>query len=170
MHDERQRIHRLLVDKNVHFDQCGGFVRLQLIVEGRIASGPAFQRVEEIVNNLVQRQLVLEHCPRLLDIVGGQIAASALLAQLHDRADVIGRDHNLGVHDRLLHALDLRGIGQIGGIGQFHHRSVCLVDFVNDAGRCGDQVQIVFALKAFQHDFHMQKSEEAAAEAKAQCQ
>ena len=58
-------------------------------------------------------------------------------------------------------------IGHIGGVVQFEHFAIRLMDFVHNRRGRRDQVQIEFARKPFLHDFQMQKPEEATAEAKA---
>ena len=58
-------------------------------------------------------------------------------------------------------------IGHIGGIVQFEHFAIGLMDFVHNRRGGRDQVKIEFARKPFLHDFQMQKPQKATAEAKA---
>ena len=51
-------------------------------------------------------------------------------------------------------------------IGQVNDFSVCLVNLVNNAGRCGDKIQVILSLQTLLDDLQMEKSKESAAETK----
>ena len=170
MDDKGEGIDRLFVDKNIHLDKFGLLISLELIVEGSISPGPGFEGVKEVINDLVERQFILEDRAGGLDVIGAQITAAALLAQLHNGTDKFSGDHDLRADDGFLHSQNGGGLGQVGGICQFHHGPVSLVDFVDDTRCCRDQVQIIFALQTLQNDFHVQKSQESAAETESQGQ
>ena len=169
MHDEGQCIDRLLVDKDIKLYELRGDIPLQLIVKGRIASGSRLQCIEEIIDDLVQRKLVLQNRSCFLDVVRRKVHTSALLAQLHDGAQIFGRHHDLCRYNRLLHMLNFRRIRKVCRICQLHHGAVRLVNMIYNAGSRRDDIKAIFALKTLQDNLHMKESQEAAAEAKAKC-
>ncbi len=69
-------------------------------------------------------------------------------------------------------AVDAVGVGQVGGVVELDdlRRLVfeCEVDFVDDAGRGGDEVEVVFAGQPLLDDLEVEQAEEAAAEAEAE--
>ena len=60
------------------------------------------------------------------------------------------------------------GSGQREGLSTSMHGAVGQGDLVADAGRGGDEVEVVLALEALLNDLEMQQTEEAAAEAEAE--
>ena len=113
--------------------------------------------------------MVMKHRTRRLHVFHSLILASSLLAELHDRSDVVGRHHNLCFYQRLFHIFNLRWIRKVGWVGQFDHLSIGLVDLVDNSRCCRYEVQIIFSLKTLLNDLKMKKSKETAAEAKAEC-
>ncbi len=61
-----------------------------------------------------------------------------------------------------------QGSGQREGLSTSMMDAVGEVDFVADAGRGGDEVEVELALEALLNDLHVQQAEEAAAEAEAE--
>src|SRR5690606_3455617 len=101
MHDRAERVHRLAVEQDVHLDQVGLLLAVRLVVEGRVAAGARLELVEEVEDDLGERQDVPDLHPVGGDVVHALELAAAVLAELHDRADVVGgRDHG-----RLHHGL-----------------------------------------------------------------
>ena len=74
----------------------------------------------------------------------------------------------MSLHHGLLHVLYLRNAWHIAWIIQPCFATVGKLYFIYDAWACGNKIQIKFPLKAFLNYFHVQQSQEAAAEAKAQ--
>ena len=64
--------------------------------------------------------------------------------------------------------IDGRHIGHVGGVVQIHHRAVAQVDVVDDRGRGGDQVDVIFTLDPVADDLKVQQPQKAAAKAKAE--
>ena len=110
----------------------------------------------------------MEGHPGILDVIHVDVSAPALLAQLHDGAQVLAGDHDGGVHNGFLHLLNLRRVRQVGGIVHPDLGAVGLDDLVDDAGRRGHQVQVEFPFQPFLDDLHVKQAQEAAAEAEAQ--
>jgi len=168
MDDKGKGVHLFLVDQDIQLHQLGTLVARQLIVKRSIASGTGFQRVKEVVDDLIEGQAVTQHCPGLLNVLHTFIDAPPLLAQIHDRTDIFRSHHDLCLHHRLLHVVDLRRIGKIGGVGQVDHISVGLIDFVDYTGGSGHQIQVVLPLQPLLDDLQVQKPQESAAESKSQ--
>ena len=61
--DERQRVHRFAVEQDVELDELRFPVAEQLIVERRIPLGARFQRIEKVVDDFVERQLIVDFIP-----------------------------------------------------------------------------------------------------------
>ena len=63
--------------------------------------------------------------------------------------------------------VDFGHLGQAAGVVHLDHLAIGLKALERDVGHRGDDVHIELAVEAFLHDFHMQKAQEAAAEAEA---
>ena len=110
----------------------------------------------------------MKHRTRRLHVFHSLILASSLLAELHDRSDVVGRHHNLCFYQRLFHIINLGRVRQIRRVGQVNDGSVGFVNLIDNA-RCGrHEIQIVLTLQALLNNFQVKQSKETAAEAKAQ--
>ena len=96
------------------------------------------------------------------------IFAALFLAQLHDRAYIILGHNDGSVHIWLLHVVNHSGVREEGGVIHHFHIAIGADYFVNNVGRSGNQRQIIFALQALLDNVHVQQSQKAAAEAKAQ--
>lgn len=113
--------------------------------------------------------MVMKHRTRRLHVFHSLILASSLLAELHDRSNVVGRHHNLCFYQRLFHIINLGRVRQIRRVGQVNDGSVGFVNLIDNA-RCGrHEIQIVLTLQALLNNFQVKQSKETAAEAKAQC-
>ncbi len=107
MDNEGQRVYLLLVDQDIKLHQIRLYILVHLIIEGRITSGTRFQRIKEIIDDLIQRQMIPKHRAGLFYIFHPVIDASALLAEIHDRTDEFRRNHDLRFHHRLFHIFNL---------------------------------------------------------------
>ncbi len=168
MDDPGQGVHLFAVEQYVQLDEFGGTVAEDLIVQGGIASGAGLQRVEEVVDDLVERQLVVD-----VHTVFGKVLhvlehTAALLTQVHDGADIVGRREDVGVGDGLLAEVDVCGVRVVAGVVDAEDFPVCHVDLIDDAGDRGNEVQVVFPFQPLLDDLQVQKAQEAAAEAEAE--
>ena len=169
MGDEAQGVHAVAVEQQVHLHQIAGAVAGQLIVQRGVALGVGLQRVEEVVDDLVQRHLVMQLHQMGVQILHVLELAAALLAHGHDVAhEVLGGDDG-HLHIRLLRVLDGAGIRVVVGVVHLDHGAVGLVDVVDDAGQRGHKVQIELPFQPLLDDLHVEHAQEAAAEAEAQC-
>jgi hypothetical protein len=167
VHDERKRVHHVAVKQNIQLHKLGGAVVVHLVVKACVALCAGFQRVEEVVDDLAQGQVVVELHPVGVDIFCVLINTAALLAKLHHRADIGGRRKDAGLHKGLGCALDDRGVRIICGVVDGDLASAGQREAVDNRGQRGDDVQIVFALQPLLNNFHVQKAQKTAAEAEA---
>jgi hypothetical protein len=161
--DGAERVDLLALHQDIDLDQVGALLAVLMVVERRVALGAAFELVEEVEDDLRQRDAVVH-----LDALGANVLhrahfAAMLLAQVHHRADeFLGRDDVGGDH-RLDDLLDL-AFGELARIGDLMQRAVLGGHVVGDVGRGGDQIQPEFAAEPLRDDFHMQQPQESAAE------
>ena len=97
------------------------------------------------------------------------INSPPLLAKVHNAADILGGGEYAGKHIRLFGGLDGGGVGVVGGVVKLYGAPVRKVQLINNAGRSGNKVKVVFPLQTLQNNLHVKQTEEAAAEAEAQC-
>ncbi len=166
VHDQRQRIDLVAVDQHVHAHERARVEAHEVVVQRRIATADRLQLVEEVQHHLGHRQLVAD-LHLAAQVVDADLAAALLFAQLDDVADVLLGGEHVGTDDRLTDLLDLVHRRQLGRVVHVDDRAIGLQDFIHHRRRGADQVQVVFALQALLHDFHVQHAEEAAAEAEA---
>ena len=131
MGNEAQRVHLVPVEQQIHLHQLAGPVAGELVVQGGVALRVRLQRVEEIVNNLVQRHLVME-----LHQVGVQVLhvlelPPALLAHGHDVAHVVVGGDDGHLHIGLLRPLDGSRVRVIMGIVHPDQATVRFINIIN---------------------------------------
>ena len=112
--------------------------------------------------------MIMKDGALLFDVLHTLIDSPPLLAQIHDRSDVFRRHHDLCLHHRLFHIIDLRRIRHISRVGQVDHLSVRLMDLIDNARRRCDKVEIVLSLQSLLDDLQMEESEESTAEPESQ--
>ena len=88
MHDDRERVDRLLVHEDIELDQRRFPVAGHMIVERPIAPGDRFETVVEIEDDLVERQLVRDEHAVRCQVLEALLDAALLLAEFQDPADV----------------------------------------------------------------------------------
>ena len=168
MDDDGQRIDLFAIEQDVHLHHVGGAVLLELVVHGGVAARHGLELVEEVQHDLAQRQLVGQH--DLPAVVGHvQLHATLLVGQCHHRAHIFLRHVQMHRDDGLADLLDTPLLWHLGGVLHHDDFAVTLDHLVHHAGRGGDQVLVELALQTFLNDLHVQKAQEAAAEAEAQC-
>src|SRR5262249_7848064 len=101
VYNDRQRVDRLTVDKDVHQHEIAFAIIVELVVEAGIAAAYRFETVVKIEHDLVQRQTIDQHRP-VAGIGQVELHAAALFAQGEDRAQIgVGNQHR-GLDPRLL--------------------------------------------------------------------
>ena len=167
MDDKGEGVHHLAADHDVQFDQLGLLVAGKLIVKGGISLGAGSERIEKVVDNLVERQLVVQLYAVGVQILGILIGAAALLTQLHD-GDVGGGSKDAGFDIWLLCRFDVRRVGVVGRVVNHHHAAVGHVQLIDYAGSGGNQIQVELSFQTLLDNLHVQQSQKSAAESKAQ--
>src|SRR5690606_11016936 len=167
MNDHRHRVDPLLVDQDVELDERRGIETQELIIERRIAAAHRLQPIEEIENDLRERQLELERdlAAQVLEL---PLRAALLDAKLHHRAEIVLRHENARENDRLANLLDLRRRRELRRVLDLLDLALGRLDLVDHSGRGRDQREPVLALEALLHDLHVQQPEKAAAETEAE--
>ncbi|CAN4021999.1 Antirestriction protein (ArdA), partial [Dysosmobacter welbionis] len=166
--DEAQGIHRIAVEFHVHLHQLAGPVAGELIIQRGVALGVGLQRIEEVVDDLVQRHLVVE-----LHQIGVQVLhvlelPPPVLAHGHDVAhELVGSD-DVHLDIGLLRVLDHRRVRVVVGIVHRDHGTVGLVHVVDDGGQGGHQIQVELPLQPLLDHLHVEHAQKAAPEAEAQ--
>ena len=84
--------------------------------------------------------------------------AAALLAQVHQRAGVVGRGDDRDLEVGLLDVGDALRIGQLGRIVDLDDVAVGALDPVRDARRRGDEGKAELPLEALLDDLHVQQA------------
>src|SRR4029077_7398683 len=120
------------------------------------------------VNDLAQRNLILED-----DTVAGPVLqlfehAAAILRELHHRPDISGRDDDRQPHERLGDGLDRGGIGKQRRVVDLDGVAPLELYAVLDGGRRRDELQLELALQALLHDLEVEQAQESASKAKSQ--
>ena len=59
MHDKRQRVDHLAVQQNIELDEVGLAVADELVIKRGITLCARFQRIKEVKDNLIERQLMV---------------------------------------------------------------------------------------------------------------
>ena len=166
--DERKRVHNVAVQQYVKLHKLRRHKALELVIIACVALSAGFQRVEEVVHDLVQRKVVVQIDTGLVEILHVPEHTAALLTQLHYVADVIRRRINMRLHHRLIRLLYLGGVGVVGRVIDENRLAVHLVDLVHNRRRGGDKIEIVFTLQTLLYYLHVQKSQKSAAEAESE--
>ena len=96
-----------------------------------------------------------------------ELVAALVVAQGHDRADVLLRHEECHCHDGLAHFDELADFGHARGAFNVDERAVAQDDFIHHGRRGGDDVHVEFALEPLLHDFHVQQTEKPATKTKA---
>src|SRR5256885_1123698 len=120
------------------------------------------------MDDLAKRHLVVED-----DALAGTVLemlehAAPILAELHHRADIDGRDDDRQLHERLRDRFDGGGIRQQGRIVDVRRATTTEMDLVLDSRRGRDQLELELALEALLHDLEMQQAQEATPKAEAE--
>ena len=111
-----------------------------LVVERRVAAGHRLQLVEEVRDDLGQRQPVAQLHPVLGEVVHALELTALGLAQLHDRADELRRRQDRHLHDRLVDPRHLAG-GPVRRVGDDDFAAVFLHNAIHDVGRRRYQIE-----------------------------
>ena len=168
MRDEAERVDLIAVEEHIHLHKVARLILAQLIVERGVALRARLERVEEIIDYLVERHLIVQLNKARVEILHVLVLAASVLTQRHDVADVLLRRDDGHLHIRLVRLGDGRGVRVIVGVVDHDGAAVGLYDLVDNGGERCDQLKVKFALQTLLDYLHMQHAKEAAAEAEAQ--
>lgn len=167
-HDHGECVHRVTIQQEVQLDQIALAVLLELVVVAGVTAAAALDGIEEVVDDLAQRQGVVQVHADIIQILHVDEHAALLLAQIHQGTHVIVGGVKVDIHKRLLLLDDVGGVWVAGGVVDHLHSAVCHGQAVADAGGRGDDIQVELPLETLGDDLHVEQAQEAAAEAKAQ--
>ncbi len=168
MDDARKSVHGFGVDEDFQFHEVGGAVACAFVIHGAVAAGEGFDFVVEVHEDFVEGDEGGDHDAAGVDRLRVVHGAAFFHHELHHVADVFVGDHDEAFDDGFADFLDDAHVGEVGWVIDFQAFAVGADDFVDDARVGGDDVHVVFAAEAFLDDFHVEESEEAAAEAEAE--
>ena len=168
MGNKGQSIYLLSVEQQIHFHQIAFPIIGHFIIQGSIALGAGFQCIKKVINDLTQRHLIVQLHQVLIQILHIFEFAPPLLAHRHNIAHIIRRrdDGHLGI--RFLGKGNGTRIGIVVGVIHPHHCTIGLGDLINNRRQSGHQIQVKFPLQPLLDDLHVEHSQKAAAETKAQ--
>ena len=75
----------------------------------------------------------------------------------------------MSVGKGFLAIINIRRIGIISRIINFHHTAVGKKNFIHNRGHGGNQIKIVFTVKAFLNNLKVKKAEKSTSKSEAQC-
>lgn len=88
MNNKGKRVHNVAADHNIQFYQFGNLITCQLIIKRGVSFSAGFERIEKVIDNFVQRQVIVNFYTVGVQIFGILISSAAFLAQLHNGADI----------------------------------------------------------------------------------
>ena len=167
--DHREGVDRVAGQQHVELDEVGGLRAVELVVERGVAARARLELVEEVEHDFGERQVVGELYALGREIVHAGVLAAALLAELHDRADVLprGDDRRPGCMGSRISAI-VPGSGMSEGLWTSSSSPFVKRHVEPHRGHRRQQLEVVLALEALAHDVHVQQPEEAAAKAEAE--
>ena len=168
MHDGGKRINRIPVQQNIHLYQLRLLIIGQFIIQRSIAARCRLQAVKIIKNDLIERDMIGDHDTIRIEIIHALELPALVLRNLHYRADkIIGYDDGR-LDIRFFDMLDFGLRRKFRRVAHLHHRSVRLINAINDRRRRRDQAKMILPFQPFLYDIHMQQPQKSAAKAKAQ--
>ena len=141
-----------------------------MIVERGIALRDTLQLVVEVDDDFAQRHVVIDFHTVARDVLLLHQLAALAQAECHDGTYVVRRGDDRRTDVRFLNVVNHRDVGHAAGVVHFHDVSLFVVHVVGHVGHGGDDVHVELAVQALLHNLHVEQSQEAAAEAEAQCQ
>ena len=166
--DEGEGVDRLLLEQDVNLHEVRGAEADVLVVERSVAARAGFQPVVEVEDKFRERHVVGQAHALRRDVVHADVGSALLLAELHRRADELLRHEYRELYVRLANLLDAPRVGEVRGTVRLYYLAVRKHYLVDDVRRGRDEVDAELAVETLLRNLHVQKAEEAAAEAEAQ--
>src|SRR3712207_5931028 len=112
--DYGERVHRLPGDQDIYLDEVCRLVAHRLVVVGGVTPSAALEGVEEVGDDLRERQVVGELHPTSRDVLDALRDAAPLVAEAHHGAYVLLRRDDGRPYDGLPDLLER--LGQVTGV------------------------------------------------------
>src|SRR5829696_157292 len=96
VHHHAQRIDRVAAEQHVELDEVGRAQADRLVVQRGVSARAGLELVEEVEHDLREREVVGELYALRGEVVHALVRAPAVLAELHDLADVLLRREDRG--------------------------------------------------------------------------
>ena len=157
-HDHGECVHGVAVQQEVQFDQIALAVLLELVVVAGVTAAAALDGIEEVVDDLAQRQGVVQVHADIVQILHVDEHAALLLAQIHQGTHVIVGGVKVDIHKRLLLLDDVGGVRVAGRVVDHLHSAIRHGQAVADAGSGGDDVQVELPLETLGDDLHVEQA------------
>ena len=168
VNDERESVHLIAVQEKIELDKFARNIAFEFVVERRITAGTAFEGVEKVIDDFIEREIVVKLHASRVEIFHVVEHAAAILAKIHQTAHVVGGGDDACFHHRLVCRVDQVGRGVVRGIVDADKFAAFELDFVDHARSGGDEIEVEFAFEALFDDLHMKKTEKTATEAEAE--
>ena len=155
------------MEQDIYLDQVGSLLASFLVVQRSVTLGARLQHIEEVKDDLTQWHGVAQLHAVLRQVVHATHLTTLGLTQLHCRSHKFARNNDGDLHDGLVNFTELsaRPVRWVMD-AEF---LACLIDnAVVNRRRCGNQIEAKLTLESVTGDFHVQQSEEATSETKAQ--
>ena len=169
MHHTGEGIDDFSIQQDVHLNNGALLIAVRFIVHRSVAMRDALEHIVEVNQDFVQRDDAGQDDACTVEAFRLLHEAAALHDDPHHVADAFARADDGRPDDGLFNVVDSRDIWQMDRIVNLHGRAIVECDLVHNGGMRADNVQIKFAAQTFLDHFHVQQAEEAAPEAKAQC-
>src|SRR5215203_2435394 len=162
--DDRECVHSVTRDKDLDLHQIGRLVAKRLVVVGGVALCATLHGIEEIRDDLGQRQVVGELHPAGRDVLHPDRDAPSLVAESHHGPHVFfGADHGrpyYGLPDLIEYLRQLARVGYLDDLA-FDN------DLVLHTRRGGNEVEVELTLESLLNNLHVQQTQETAPEPEA---
>ena len=168
VNDEGESVHLIAVQEKIELDEFARNIAFEFVVQRRVAAGTAFESVEKVVNDLVERQIVVKFHAGGIEIFHVVEHAAAILTKIHQAAHIVGGGDDACLHHRFVCRVDQVGSGVVRGVVDADKFAVFEFDLIDDARGGGDEIEVEFAFEALFDDLHVKKTEKTAAETEAE--
>src|SRR5664280_304989 len=167
--DERERVDGRPVDQDIDLGESFLAVPRQHIVKRSIPLCDRLEPIEEVCDDLGQREFLLQDCPPALWLGHVDVNPPALVGEFHDVSDSVMRHHNLRFDKGLLDTFDLPQWGKLRRtVSKDFLAGIALDDAIPHVRNGDNNVLIVLPAEALRDDLEVQESGEPTPKPKTQ--
>src|SRR5262249_13171163 len=134
-----------------------------LIIHRAIATSNRLNLIVEIDQDLIQRQLAMQHHPARIERLSVIHHTALLVDRLKDAAKYLVRAKDISLHNWLADFFDHARIREVRRIVNEQSLTPRRHDLIDHTWGSGDDIHVVLAPESFLNDFHVQQAKEAAA-------